>query len=174
MRTRLFATSIARRCAVVLLGAGSVGAAVLTAAPQQTFRSVVDLIALDVQVVDGTGNPIGRIGPESFDVSIEGKKRTVVSADFVSHGSLAAGLEASGTGLVQEAADARTFVLAIDSGSFEAGSARPIMIGCSGARTVITKSCGLGCCAVPGVSLSSTIPPSRHRTFGPAAWVRLA
>jgi len=114
---------------VVLLGAGSVGAAVLTAAPQQTFRSVVDLIALDVQVVDGTGNPIGRIGPESFDVSIEGKKRTVVSADFVSHGSLAAGLEASGTGLVQEAADARTFVLAIDSGSFEAGSARPIMDG---------------------------------------------
>ena len=52
-------------------------------AQQTVFRSTVDVIAVDVQVVDGDGNPIGRIGPESFQVSINGQRRKVVSAQFI-------------------------------------------------------------------------------------------
>lgn len=111
LATRLPAPLAAERrgfaAALVALG---VGASVLAAPLSQTFHSVVDLIALDVQVVDKTGNPIPRIDPASFDVSIEGKKRKVISAEFVT-----------------QTAEARTFVLAIDNGSFEAGSARPVM-----------------------------------------------
>src|SRR5262245_48801715 len=48
-----------------------------------TFRASVDLIAVDVQVVDSSGRPISAIDPRKFDVSIDGKRRRVASADFV-------------------------------------------------------------------------------------------
>jgi VWFA-related protein len=47
------------------------------------FRSGVDLIAVDVQVVDSDGTPIESLGPADFEVSIDGRRRRVVSADFV-------------------------------------------------------------------------------------------
>jgi len=54
------------------------------AAPQQaTFRSAVDLIAVDVQVIDGEGRPIGRLSPDQFEVSIDGRRRRVASADYI-------------------------------------------------------------------------------------------
>ena len=87
---------------------------------QTVFRSTVDVIAVDVQVVDGDGNPIGRIGPESFQVSINGQRRKVVSAQFVGQQPTsedpAEPRPPEGRG--------RTFVLAIDAGSFESGGER--------------------------------------------------
>src|SRR5262245_53353948 len=59
------------------------GGFVASAQQQPVFRSSVDVIAVDVQVVDPQGNPIGKIGPESFTVSINGQRRKVVSAQFV-------------------------------------------------------------------------------------------
>jgi VWFA-related protein len=52
---------------------------------QPTFRSAVDLIAVDVQVVDSDGLPIANLTPEHFDVSIGGRRRRVVSAEYVEH-----------------------------------------------------------------------------------------
>lgn len=100
--------------AVVALCVGAVSA------QQTVFRSKVDVIAVDVQVVDTKGNPIGRIGPDAFNVTINGQRRKVVSAEFIAQ---------------QPASDdpteprppegrGRTFVLAIDSGSFEVGAER--------------------------------------------------
>lgn len=87
---------------------------------QTVFRSKVDVIAVDVQVVDGEGNPIGRIGPESFQVSINGQRRKVVSAQFIGQQPTsddpAEPQPPEGRG--------RTFVLAIDAGSFEVGVER--------------------------------------------------
>ena len=50
---------------------------------QATFRSTVDLIAVDVQVIDGDGRPIGRLSPDQFEVSIDGRRRRVASADYI-------------------------------------------------------------------------------------------
>jgi VWFA-related protein len=121
----------------VLLGSLAVVAA---PAPQQgpVFRSTVDLIAVDVQVVDRDGVPVSAIGPEAFTVSINGRERRVVSAEFVRQASLdTIGLEPSRrapalSAIVDEAeADeesaGRMFILAVDNGSFEAGSIRPAM-----------------------------------------------
>ena len=104
---------------------------VVAASAQQTvFRSKVDVIAVDVQVVDGDGNPIGRIGPESFTVTINGQRRKVVSAQFIAQ-QLNAGDPAEP---VPPEGRGRTFVLAVDSGSFEVGSERaPI----EGAQTFV-------------------------------------
>src|SRR4029079_15085058 len=110
--------------AVVALCVGAVSA------QQTVFRSKVDVIAVDVQVVDGDGNPIGRIGPESFTVTINGQRRKVVSAQFIAQ-QLNAGDPAEP---VPPEGRGRTFVLAVDSGSFEVGSERaPI----EGAQTFV-------------------------------------
>src|SRR5947207_10830668 len=69
--------------------------AAITFTQQPVFRSAVDVIAVDVQVVDRDGNPIGEIGPDAFQVSINGQKRKVVSAQFVRPAQVSAALLAA-------------------------------------------------------------------------------
>src|SRR5579871_4043458 len=57
-----------------------------TATPQQvTFRSGVDLVAVDAQVVDKDGAPIGDLTADKFEVWINGQARKVVSADLIQY-----------------------------------------------------------------------------------------
>ena len=49
---------------------------------QPSFRAGVDLIAVDAQVVDASGAPIHTLVPGDFDVTLNGRRRRVVSADF--------------------------------------------------------------------------------------------
>ena len=46
-------------------------------APQPTFKSGVELVALDVTVVDRNGRPVQGLGPEAFQVTIDGRPRRV-------------------------------------------------------------------------------------------------
>ncbi len=55
----------------------------LVAAQPPAFRTGVDLIAVDVQVVDKDGHPILDLLPANFAVSVNGKSRKVVSADLI-------------------------------------------------------------------------------------------
>lgn len=103
-----------------MLTAACAAACLVVASAQTVFRSKVDVIAVDVQVVDGDGNPIGRIGPESFQVSINGQRRKVVSAQFVGQQPTSD----DPTEPRPPEGRGRTFVLAIDAGSFEIGSER--------------------------------------------------
>jgi VWFA-related protein len=110
-------------------------AAQQSAGPQAPiFRQTVDLIAVDVQVVDKDGVPIDKIGPEAFSVSINGRERQVVSAEFVRQAAMSRiGLESKlppGTIIDLDAPSdpqGRLFILAVDNGSFEAGTIRPAM-----------------------------------------------
>ncbi|MEO7192173.1 MAG: VWA domain-containing protein [Vicinamibacterales bacterium] len=52
-------------------------------AQQPSFRSAVDLIAVEVQVVDNDGRPIAALNPSSFQVTINGHTRRVLSADYI-------------------------------------------------------------------------------------------
>ena len=73
--------------AAVVAGAGvqpsAAGQDTRTAQSAPVFRSGVDLFAVDVQVVDGNGTPVESLGPADFEVTIGGRRRRVVSADFV-------------------------------------------------------------------------------------------
>jgi len=102
------------------LAAVIVAVGVVALSAQTVFRSTVDVIAVDVQVVDAQGNPIGRIGPDSFQVSINGQRRKVVSAQFIGQ------QPTSDDPAEPEPPEGRgrTFVLAIDAGSFEVGAER--------------------------------------------------
>jgi VWFA-related protein len=51
---------------------------------QATFRSVVDVVAVDVSVVDRTGRPVDNLKPDEFTLKVDGKLRRIRSAEFVS------------------------------------------------------------------------------------------
>ncbi len=56
----------------------------------QVFRSAVELIAIDVQVIDRRGVPVAGLGPDRFEVTVDGRRRRVVSAAFLDEHSIAA------------------------------------------------------------------------------------
>jgi VWFA-related protein len=51
---------------------------------QPTFRSGVDLVTVDLTVLGRDGEPIDNLGPEDFQLAVDGHPRRVVSAQFVS------------------------------------------------------------------------------------------
>ena len=96
------------------------------------FKSGVELLAVDVQVVTVDGEPVLGLRPKDFDVRIDGRTRRVASVQFLEQTSRtrfadqpatpdegAAG--ASGAGRVR---DGRIFVLAVDENSFWTSHAR--------------------------------------------------
>jgi VWFA-related protein len=102
---------------------------------EPTFRAAVDLIAVDVQVLDSAGQPVTTLGAESFDVTLNGQKRRVQWAVFTRYGDMAPSLEIPPTGARAApgpdgllpppsiapgylAEYGRTFIIAIDAGSF--------------------------------------------------------
>ncbi len=140
MTTSTSAPGASRRAiAVVSAIAGVLSLAPIGGAQQPVFRSAVDMIAVDVQVIDSGGNPVAQLGPESFEVSINGKRRKVASAQFVRHTEMAAALTANrdvvSTPDLERAliaATARTLVLAVDNGSFAPGDTQAAMEAASG------------------------------------------
>jgi VWFA-related protein len=136
----------------------------VTTAPQRAvFRSTVDVIAVDVQVVDRDGNPIDRIGPDAFEVSINGQRRKVQSAQFLRHAVnpvtrrlVGPSGEALPDTEVSEA-EGRTFVLAVDTGSFEVGAERAPMEGARGFVQHLNPSDRVGLFVYPtGAKISPT------------------
>src|SRR5580765_6312831 len=53
-------------------------------AQQPTFRSTVDLVAVDVNVIDSTGRPVSDLKLEEFSLTVGGRPRRLRSAEFVS------------------------------------------------------------------------------------------
>lgn len=112
--------------------ASAVLAATLTLSPlaaeqdAPVFRSTTDLIAVDVQVVDAKGAPLLNLGAEQFEVTINRKRRRVVSVDLLRYDTgVAVGMPAprpAGQPLVSMGelpGAGRTFMLAIDQISFK-------------------------------------------------------
>jgi VWFA-related protein len=97
-----------------------------------TFRTGVDLIAVDVAVVDQKGQPVENLLPPDFVVKIDGQPRRVVSAEHVKIDVEAAKREAADpfeslytTNL--RPINGRQIILAIDQLGVRFGSARPIL-----------------------------------------------
>jgi hypothetical protein len=87
------------------------------------------------KVVDSDGRPIATLDADKFDVTIDGRTRRVVSADLVRAGAPASAIPNRPLGSGPTASNAwpltgrgdRTFILAVDAGSFEAGEAIPVV-----------------------------------------------
>lgn len=98
----------------VALAAALLSCALWQPAAAQQFRASVALVAVDVQVLDREGLPIPSLTADDFQVTISGKPRRVVSAQFVR--------QVSGPDRPNTAAPGRLVVLALDTRSFDAAT----------------------------------------------------
>lgn len=71
--------------AVIVLAFGLVGVTVIAQAPQQApvFRTGVDIVAVEVQVIGKDQQPVRDLNPAQFEVKIDGRSRRVRSLDLV-------------------------------------------------------------------------------------------
>ena len=135
-------TRLRRAVGVALVAACLAAAARWTAAFQgQTFKTAVDVVAIEVTVVDKAGNPIEDLKPEDFQVWISQKSRRVITAAHVSYRSDARESASPPTPVRSEtgvpaAAPRRIFVIAIDEHSFQTGAA---MAAVSAAERFLSK-----------------------------------
>jgi VWFA-related protein len=160
---------------LTLAGGLAAGQAPPPGAPGQkppTFKSGVDLVAVDVNVVDRTGQPVAGLTADQFEVSVDGKPRRVASATFVDYASAAATaqplaaqplrIERSFSSNEMETADpaspGRVLLLAVDQLSFAPGSGR---VAIESARKFLDRlrpSDRVGLVAYP--SPGPTVPPT--------------
>jgi VWFA-related protein len=168
------------RRAASLAVAVAIAASAAPDARQQppVFKSGVELVVVDVQVVDQKGHPIAGMRPDQFEVSIDGKRRTVVSAQFVDAASGVAetGPAAASGSEAPAAPDApiapgTIYVLAVDQGSFRAINAPSAMHAVREFVTRLSPADYLGLITFPGPGL--TIDPTRDRDLVLAAVPRV-
>ena len=101
-----------------------------------TFRTGIDLIAVDVAVVDRNGRPVEDLGAAEFSVKVDGEVRRVVSAELVK-----VDVEAARKQVADKSEsfytsnltppNGRQIILAVDQINIRPGSLRPIMAAAS-------------------------------------------
>ena len=96
--------------------------------PPQVFRSAIDLVRVDVQVIGNDGHPLIGLGLDDFEVGIDGGSRRVVSAELVKFSPeidiVSAVRPVRTPGAIP--ADTRVYVLAVDLAGFPASEFPPL------------------------------------------------
>jgi VWFA-related protein len=114
--------------------------ALVAAQQRPTFRSNVNMLAVDVMVVDKTGEPILGLQPGDFEVKINNQVRRVTSADLVRYtaedkpvSGVVKGLAPPPASFIrtpgQIPTDSRVFIIAVDDASFLTGELRGAVLG---------------------------------------------
>lgn len=118
-------------CAGVVAGLASPWSLVpLGAAPQQpTFRSTVDLVAVDVSIVDGQGRPVDDLRPEEFTLKVDGRPRRLSSAAFINLRRTRddADPERAAYSTNQHARPGRRILIVVDEANIHQGNGRTVM-----------------------------------------------
>ena len=91
---RAYTERVIRACGVLrqafragLIAAGATVVVIAQSSQPQhppRFVSQVDLVSVDVNVVDGDGRPVRDLGANDFTVTVDGQRRTIASAQFIS------------------------------------------------------------------------------------------
>ena len=111
--------------------------AAVSVLPQQepVFRGRVDLVAVDVHVLDGSGRPVAGLQPADFRITVDGQPRSIATADYVSYDVSAVRQPAppsapdvrplfSSNVTSEPDARARTVLLVVDESNIRAGNGR--------------------------------------------------
>ena len=78
-----FAAALSLALLVLAVGRGP-AAAQEQQPPRTTFKSNVDLVPVDVNVVDKNGRPVTDLTAGDFTLAVDGKPRRIASAQFIS------------------------------------------------------------------------------------------
>jgi VWFA-related protein len=88
------------------------------------FRVAVDVVAVDVQVIDKNGLPVPDLGPEKFSVTINGRRRRILSAERIGNEG---GDRSIAAARPSATAPGRVIVIAVDCVSFDATASRGVI-----------------------------------------------
>lgn len=103
----------------------------LTAAPRQqaTFKSAVDVVAVDVSIVDKNGRPIDDLKLDEFTLKVDGKPRKLASAEFINLRRTDDAMDPEPTtySTNQGAKPGRLIMIVVDEGNIHKGNGRNIM-----------------------------------------------
>ena len=95
--------------------------------PKTTFRSAVDLVPVDVNVLDKNGRPVEDLEANDFTLTVDGKSRRIASAEFI---SVTRAIESEPPKPYEYSTNAgaaagRLVMIVIDSGNIAIGRGRP-------------------------------------------------
>lgn len=133
--------------------------------PSQTLRTGVELVLVDAQVVDRRGSHITGLKPEQFQVTIDGKRRKVLSAELIDANTGLPRGDGEGAGAggssAARASMPNVYMLAVDQGSFRPVNAPSVV---HAARAILERAqpndlIGLVSFPQPGV----LVQPTRDR-----------
>ncbi len=143
--------------------------------PPLVFRSGVDVVRIDVSVVDRTGQPVGNLAPGDFTVTVDGKPRTIVSAQFLKYEVRAAAT--TGQPVAQAPAPApstappaapppaRTVLIAIDVDSMEPGDGQIAKRAAAGFLERLAPADRVGVVTIPTLSNDVALSTRRADTL---------
>jgi VWFA-related protein len=115
---------VIRFLGLLLIGTGTLSA------QSVVFRSTVDLVTVDTVVLGRDGRPVAGLGPEDFQIEVDGKRRAVRSAQFISvrpPTSRQTPLSASYFTSNEHADAGRLFVIAVDEAHIRRLEGRPAL-----------------------------------------------
>jgi VWFA-related protein len=98
-----------------------------TPPPDQSgrIRVAVDVVPVDVQVIDKEGRPVPDLGPEKFTVTINGRRRKVVSAEQIGRDAPSATAPADNGPAAP--VPSRVIMIAVDCISFDVTASREVI-----------------------------------------------
>ena len=120
--------------------------------PKTTFRSAVDLVPVDVNVLDKNGRPVEDLKADDFTLTVDGKSRRIASAEFI---SVTRAIEAeppkpheysSNSG----AAAGRLVMLVVDSGNITVGRGKPVIEAAQRFVASLNPADRVGLVVIPG------------------------
>lgn len=121
---------VAMASALMISGAAALWAQQAGPGQTPTFRSGVELVAIDVGVFDRQGRPVRNLAAADFTVTVAGDARRVVSAEFVdaSPGAVAErdAADRAAVSSNEGAGLGRMFVFVVDQNTLEPGSVRHV------------------------------------------------
>ena len=152
--------TVRRLCVLCHLGVLFAGIGYAQQQPPR-FRSSVEVTSIDVGVVDAQGAPLLNLSPADFTVRVDGKSRTVVSAEWVPMTTMAAAAKPAprvpeGYSSNENATGGRLIAIAVDEPHIRPGGAAAVLAAASAfidrlspSDRIAAISLGLGGTATP-------------------------
>ena len=120
--------------------------------PKTTFRSSVDLVPVDVNVVDRTGRPVADLTAADFSLSVDGKPRKIASAEFIAVSRTTERAERSPAAATSNAGGAggRMIMIVVDQGNIGAARGKLAIDAASKFISRLSRSDRVGIVTLPG------------------------
>ena len=123
-----------------------------TSDQQATFKSGVDLVAVDVSIVDKNGRPVDDLKLDEFTLKVDGKTRKLTSAEFINLRRTDDRTDPEPTtySTNQGAKPGRLILIVVDEGNIHKGNGRNIMAAAARFIDGLNKSDRISLEFIPG------------------------